>query len=171
MINTYTTYLCVISTGLPAPVENVYTIQSSPALKSKGPTTFTFNLSNISEYPFKINRLKINFDDRDYTPTIISTTRDVTLSSSDILTQYSNTFYPSIRSYYTQFNVVFTFYRENGDIIVYTQPITVAQASIYDDVDNLYIKDSQAIDKRINHNLLNLVSHKTQYTIVGVLST
>lgn len=170
MISTITTYLCAVSTMLTTPVENLYTIEITDPIVCKGPTTITFILSNISEYPFKISRLKFNYDDKDNTPTIIQESRSLKPLSSNILVPKSNTYYPSIKSYYTRSVAEFYFYRECGDIILIKQPITVAQASIYDDIDNIMISNSQLIDKQSNFNLLNITGDKTPYTLVGVLS-
>lgn len=168
-MNTKVVYVSVLSSQTTKVYGSQFTI--------KGATSVYFDLSGVTEIPYKIAQFTINFgDDDQHTITATRTMScyqetNVAGVSSDILNKrYGCAYYPNIAAYYYDLSAQILLYRDNGNVVSYIQPIRIAQASIYDDLDNITLHNSQIIDSNPKNNLINFSGDKSKYTVVGVLS-
>lgn len=135
----------------------------------KGIATITYILTGVSETPFPVTRIHCIFNDINSGELIKY--RTLNSLSSDILTQFNYVYYPAGSSYYYTLTSQLDFYLDTGSKITFLQPIKIAQSSMYDEIDDLIIVNSQGLDSNVRHNLVNFSSDKNKHTIIGVLSS
>lgn len=155
-MNTYSIYVTSNSSTVSA--DNVVYLPESTV---KGGGLLNFNLSGISQTA-KIRRFFINYGDNSTTETY---TRSILTDSIPL--SYKHNFLPSANAYFLQLSTVIVAYYENDVMVNFVIPFKVAQASLYDDIDNLYINTTQLLPT--NNTLINFTGNTSQYTFIGVL--
>lgn len=156
-MNTYTTYLTSVSSS--SVNSNVYLDLST----LKGGGIVTFDLTGIDQSTIKIKKLYMNYGDfsevKHYFRGIVS---------DNIPTIFTHTYLPTPYAYFLSLSAVITAFYDNDVILNFVVPFRLAQSSLYDDADNIFINASQLLPN--SFTTINFTGNNTQYTFIGVLS-
>lgn len=168
------TYTASFSTN-PYISQGSYVIEHS-VINLKGKTTVTLDLTQIDESVTYVKNVNISWGDgtndttaflnivKDYyTESIISEVlynKDVS-----VCTTYDHIYYPTNAAYLTQYQCVVTLTFMNDFVGKIYIPFRVAQSSYYDDIDDMFVSNTQLIPLSTNNVILNLQATKEKYIV------
>lgn len=168
------TYTTSFSTN-PYISQGSYVIEQTPT-NLKGKTEVTIDLTQIDESVTYVKTVDISWGDgttntinslnivKDYyTESIITEVlynKDVSVCST-----YSHIYYPTNAAYFTQYQCVITLTFLNDFVGKIFIPFKVAQASYYDDIDDMSVANTQLLPLSSSNVILNVQATKEKYII------
>lgn len=156
-MNTYTTYITSISS-----ISQADSIIYLDQLTIKGVNSIYFNLTGVSQST-KIRKIDINYGDFSESEIYF---RGITNDTIQIV--FNHSFTPTTATYFLLLSSVIGVVYENDVTTKFITPFRIAQGSLYDDIDSIFVYNSQLLPN--SNTSLNFTGNNTQYTFIGVLS-